>query len=134
MVCRCFPSREYLLFLILGGSGTRSIPNTIVKSGGGKGWMLSPIPMPNFVGSVCDTGSGHPCKSGCGFSLNNTCGTYPGGNTPEVLDIPCIFLFLVHILYRTSPKIKSPSRKIHTFRKGVCIRGFVSQFAGFSFC
>ena len=45
----------------------------MVEEGGGKGWMLNPIPMPNFVGSTCDHGNGHPCD-GC------PCGSgYPGG-------------------------------------------------------
>ena len=55
--------------------GERRIPNTVVREGGGLGWMLNPIPMPNFVGSDCDDWSGHPC-GGC------PCGSgYPGGNT-----------------------------------------------------
>jgi len=56
--------------------GPKKIPNTVVKKGeGGIGWMLSPIPMPNFVGSECDNGKGYPC-GGC------PCGSgYPGGNT-----------------------------------------------------
>ena len=58
-------------------SGDRRIPNTIVREGGGIGWMVNPIPMPNFVGSDCDDMSGHPC-GGC------PCGSgYPGGNTEE---------------------------------------------------
>ena len=44
--------------------------------------MLSPIPMPNFVGSQCDNGEGRPC-GGCGFNLSHSCGTYPGGNTEK---------------------------------------------------
>ena len=39
-------------------AGTQTIPNTIVKEGGGVGWALNPIPMPNFVGSTCDRGNG----------------------------------------------------------------------------
>ena len=58
-------------------SGDQRIPNTIVKEGGGIGWMLNPIPMPNFVGSDCDDMKGHPC-GGC------PCGSkYPGGNVNE---------------------------------------------------
>ena len=58
-------------------AGPRRINNTIVKEGGGVGWMLNPIPMPNFVGSDCDDMKGHPC-GGC------PCGSrYPGGNTHE---------------------------------------------------
>lgn len=58
-------------------SGDRRIPNTLVREGGGVGWMLNPIPMPNFVGSDCDDMRGHPC-GGC------PCGSkYPGGNVPE---------------------------------------------------
>lgn len=74
-----FASTEHL---VLFKSGAKAIPNTIVKSGGGKGWMLSPIPMPNFVGSMCDNGKGYPC-GGCGFNLTHSCGTYPGGNTEK---------------------------------------------------
>ena len=44
--------------------------------------MLSPIPMPNFVGSQCDRGDGRPC-GGCGFNLSHSCGSYPGGNTEK---------------------------------------------------
>jgi hypothetical protein len=59
-------------------TGPKSIPNTIVKEGGGLGWMRSPIPMPNFVGSDCDDMKGHPCH-GC------PCGSgYPGGARNEV--------------------------------------------------
>ena len=62
--------------------GDKSIPNTVVRHGGGKGWMLNPIPMPNFVGSDCDDMTGHPCKAGCGFSTDKSCGGgYPGGST-----------------------------------------------------
>lgn len=68
--------------IVMFASGPKVIPNTVVKSGGGKGWMLSPIPMPNFVGSWCDRGNGHPCH-GCGFNLSHSCGTYPGGNTQK---------------------------------------------------
>lgn len=58
-------------------TGPKSIPNTIVKEGGGLGWMRSPIPMPNFVGSDCDDMKGHPCH-GC------PCGSgYPGGARNE---------------------------------------------------
>merc|ERR1712166_1609291 len=55
-------------------SGDRRIPNTVIREGGGIGWMLNPIPMPNFVGSDCDNMDGKPCH-GC------PCGShYPGGN------------------------------------------------------
>lgn len=58
-------------------TGDQRIANTIVKEGGGIGWMLNPIPMPNFVGSDCDDMTGHPC-GGC------PCGSgYPGGNDAE---------------------------------------------------
>jgi len=69
-----FASKEHI---VLFKDGPAAIPNTIVQSGGGKGWMLNPIPMPNFVGSDCDDMKGHPC-GGC------PCGSgYPGGNTKE---------------------------------------------------
>jgi len=69
-----FASREHI---VLFKEGPKRIPNTIVKEGGGLGWMLNPIPMPNFIGSDCDDMSGHPCN-GC------PCGSgYPGGNTDE---------------------------------------------------
>ena len=46
-------------------SGPQRINNTVVREGeGGLGWMLNPIPMPNFVGSDCDDMNGHPCH-GC---------------------------------------------------------------------
>jgi len=77
----CFAKPEHQLefasteHVVLFKDGPRSIANTIVKEGGGKGWMLNPIPMPNFVGSECDDMKGHPC-GGC------PCGShYPGGNT-----------------------------------------------------
>lgn len=67
-----FASHEHV---VLFHDGPKKIPNTIVQEGGGKGWMLNPIPMPNFVGSDCDDMKGHPCH-GC------PCGSgYPGGNT-----------------------------------------------------
>ena len=54
----------------------------IVKEGGGVGWMLNPIPMPNFVGSDCDDMNGEPCR-GC------PCGSgYPGGNTQKSFPNP----------------------------------------------
>jgi hypothetical protein len=69
-----FASEEHVVHF---KTGPKKIPNTIVKEGGGVGWMLSPIPMPNFVGSDCDDMKGHPCH-GC------PCGSgYPGGNTHE---------------------------------------------------
>lgn len=74
-----FASTEHT---VLFSSGAMKIPNTIVKTGGGIGWMLSPIPMPNFVGSQCDNGKGYPC-GGCGFNLTHSCGSYPGGNTEK---------------------------------------------------
>jgi len=80
-----FASDEHV---VLFANGSKSIPATVVKSGGGKGWMVSPVPMPNFVGSVCDKGDGHPCPHGCGFSLDDTCGWYPGGNTPDAFPNP----------------------------------------------
>ena len=62
--------------------GPRTAKNTVVQHGGGVGWMLNPVPMPNFVGSDCDNGQGHPCH-GC------PCGSgYPGGNTPESFPNP----------------------------------------------
>jgi len=69
-----FTSKEHV---VLFKDGPKRIPNTVVEEGGGKGWMLNPIPMPNFVGSDCDDMKGHPC-GGC------PCGSgYPGGNTQE---------------------------------------------------
>lgn len=69
-----FASNEHVV-LFPPPTGPKRIPNTVVKHGGGIGWMLSPIPMPNFVGSDCDDARGHPCH-GC------PCGShYPGGNT-----------------------------------------------------
>eukprot|EP00037_Helgoeca_nana_P010731 m.94655 g.94655 ORF g.94655 m.94655 type:complete len:351 (-) comp20381_c0_seq1:152-1204(-) len=67
-----FASTEHIVLL---KEGPQAISNTIVQHGGGVGWMLNPIPMPNFVGSDCDDMNGHPCH-GC------PCGSgYPGGNT-----------------------------------------------------
>ena len=56
--------------------------------------MLNPIPMPNFVGSDCDDGTGHPCGGcpcGSGYPLTLTLtltltligSGYPGGNTEK---------------------------------------------------
>merc|ERR1712070_238041 len=67
---RCFQKPENQLefasdeHIFLFETGSKKIPNSIVKEGGGVGWMLNPIPMPNFVGSDCDDMKGHPC-SGC---------------------------------------------------------------------
>jgi hypothetical protein len=79
----CFAKNEHQLefvsdhHIVLFADGPRSIPNTVVTTGGGKGWMLNPIPMPNFVGSDCDDMRGFPCH-GC------PCGSgYPGGNTHQ---------------------------------------------------
>ena len=70
-----FASDEHVVLFDAKAGGAKRIPNTVVRSGGGVGWMRSPIPMPNFVGSDCDDWKGHPC-GGC------PCGTgYPGGNT-----------------------------------------------------
>jgi len=70
-----FASHEHVFLF---EEGPERIPNTVVQEGGGVGWMLNPIPMPNFVGSDCDDESGHPC-GGC------PCGSgYPGGNTEAV--------------------------------------------------
>ena len=67
---------------MLFGDGPKRIPNTVVREGGGVGWMLNPIPMPNFVGSDCDDMEGKPCH-GC------PCGSgYPGGNTDESFPNP----------------------------------------------
>ena len=84
----CFQRPEHQLefaseeSVVLFASGARRIKNTVVREGGGLGWMLNPIPMPNFVGSDCDDSSGHPCH-GC------PCGSgYPGGNTAESFPNP----------------------------------------------
>eukprot|EP01052_Picozoa_sp_SAG31_P039461 SAG31_NODE_5479_length_2515_cov_5.563328_2_plen_196_part_00 len=76
----CFAKPEHQLEFISDTTvikfktGDKRIPNIKVKEGGGIGWMLNPIPMPNFVGSDCDDMAGHPC-GGC------PCGSrYPGGN------------------------------------------------------
>lgn len=62
---------------VLFKDGPKRIKNTIVREGGGLGWMRSPIPMPNFIGSDCDDMNGYPC-GGC------PCGSgYPGGARPE---------------------------------------------------
>lgn len=54
------------------GTGTQ-IPNTIVRGGGGVGWMMNPIPNPIGYTSTCEHSDGRPCD-GC------PCGTgYPGG-------------------------------------------------------
>lgn len=79
----CFQLPEHQLefaadhHVVLFENGPQKISNTIVREGGGLGWMLNPIPMPNYVGSDCDTMQGRPCH-GC------PCGSgYPGGNTEE---------------------------------------------------
>ena len=79
----CFQKPEHQLdfstdyHTVLFANGPKRISNTIVREGGGIGWMVSPIPMPNFIGSDCDDMNGHPCK-GC------PCGSgYPGGARNE---------------------------------------------------
>ena len=84
----CFQKDEHQLdfasdeHVVLFADGPKRIKNTIVADGGGTGWMMNPIPMPNFVGSDCDDMTGHPC-GGC------PCGSgYPGGNTNESFPNP----------------------------------------------
>ena len=84
----CFQRPEHQLefaseeSVVLFASGARRIKNTVVREGGGLGWMLNPIPMPNFVGSDCDDSNGHPCH-GC------PCGSgSPGGNPAESFPNP----------------------------------------------
>ena len=84
----CFQKPEHQLefaeteHVVAFKDGDRRIPNTVVREGGGLGWMLNPIPMPNFVGSDCDDMNGKPC-GGC------PCGShYPGGNTEESFPNP----------------------------------------------
>ena len=79
----CFQKPEHQLdfstdhHTVLFADGPRRIPNRVVREGGGIGWMVSPIPMPNFIGSDCDDMKGHPC-GGC------PCGSgYPGGARTE---------------------------------------------------
>ena len=67
----CFQKPEHQLefasdyHIVNFASGPQRINNTVVREGeGGLGWMLNPIPMPNFVGSDCDDMNGHPCH-GC---------------------------------------------------------------------
>lgn len=78
----CFAKPEHQLnftsdtHVVKFSHGDQRIKNTMVTEGGGIGWMLNPIPMPNFIGSDCDTINGRPCH-GC------PCGSgYHGANFP----------------------------------------------------
>jgi len=74
-----FASKEHIFLF---KDGLKKIPNTVVNEGGGVGWMLNPIPMPEYIGSDCADMTGHPC-GGC------PCGSgYPGGNTKEYFPNP----------------------------------------------
>ena len=80
----CFQRPEHALefasteHVVLFADGARRVPNRVVAEGlGGLGWMVNPIPMPNFVGSDCDDMDGKP-SGGC------PCGSgYPGGARTE---------------------------------------------------